>query len=792
MAITTKEKILKVNTENVPTEMAHLEQWVLWQAELNEKNGYDKIPYQLIGLKASSVNPSSWSNFEKSVENLNDYDGVGFVLTKDDDYIVLDLDDIHIDSETYEPLTDIAREVMDKTWWEVSPSGTGIHAYFKGTLPDEVKRKNKSEHLELYSHSRFMTFTGVNDGITREISSDQSYINTLVERYFKREVITNDTIIDDVTPSNLNDTEVLQLMAKSKEADKLSKLMSGGWQELFDSQSEADLSLLNALAFYTQKNIVQMDRIFRNSDLLREKWDELRGAKTYGQMSLEKAIAGCKNVYDPNYKSAIADFDIILNEEFTVKDMLMKAGKQERERLISVWEEEGKNGRKPTSIGTNRCAYILDDLLTFRLFDLEENTKLAMYQEEEGIYTRNRTIIKRVISWLEPRLNERKAEEVIYHLTNTAKVTRQTEQPHLIPVNNGVFNRETGILEPFTPNYVFTSKISTNYVHNAKQPNIKDWDFDKWLSEIACGDSEIITLLWQVINDAMNGNYTRKKAIFLVGDGNNGKGSFQQLLSNLIGFNNIAGLKANEFEQEFKLSVLEGKTAVIGDDVPVGINIEDSSNFKSVVTGDSVLVNVKNKQPYRAEFRCTVIQSTNGMPRFKDKTGGTNRRLLIVPFKADFNGLIENTDIKEKYLKDTQVLEYVLFKAINLDFDKFITPKASLDMVELYKQDNDPVYDFKLNVFDEWHIRKIPKYIVYGFYKDFCNDNGYYPLSDRKFHKQFKAYLDDSWNTDAQGKYDWEVLCEQIGDLNNMRTYLDFPEKNKNYKSYENEKLKII
>ncbi|WP_239453687.1 phage NrS-1 polymerase family protein [Mammaliicoccus sciuri] len=315
MAITTKEKILKVNTENVPTEMAHLEQWVLWKAELNEKNEFDKIPYQLIGLKASSVNPSSWSNFEKSVEKLNEYDGVGFVLTKNDDYIVLDLDDIHIDSQTYEPLTDIAKEVMEKTWWEVSPSGTGIHAYFKGTLPDEVKRKNKSEHLELYSHSRFMTYTGANDGIIREISSDQSYIDSLVERYFKREVITNDVINYDITPANLDDNEVIQLMARSKDADKLSKLMGGGWQELFESQSEADLSLLNALAFYTQKNGVQMDRIFRSSDLIRQKWDELRGSKTYGQISIDKAIADCKNVYDPKYKSANADFDIILNEE---------------------------------------------------------------------------------------------------------------------------------------------------------------------------------------------------------------------------------------------------------------------------------------------------------------------------------------------------------------------------------------------------------------------------------------------------------------------------------------------
>ncbi|WP_241959743.1 DUF927 domain-containing protein [Mammaliicoccus vitulinus] len=314
MAITTKEKIVKVNRENVPAEMAQRSQWVLWKAEkLKDKEEYSKVPYQLLGnLKASATNPSTWSNFDKTIQKLDDYEGVGFVLTKEDDYICLDLDDIHIDKETYKPMTDIAKEVMQKTWWEVSPSGTGIHAYFKGTLPDEVMKKNKSEHLELYSHSRFMTFTGVNDDDYREVSSDQSYIDSLVERYFKREVITNEFIPNEVTPSNLDDVEVMQLIAKSKNADKLSKLMSGGWREIFESQSEADLSLLNALAFYTQKNIAQMDKIFRGSDLMRPKWDELRGSKTYGQISIERAINDCKNVYDPKFKKG--DFTIVLNE----------------------------------------------------------------------------------------------------------------------------------------------------------------------------------------------------------------------------------------------------------------------------------------------------------------------------------------------------------------------------------------------------------------------------------------------------------------------------------------------
>ena len=65
------------------------------------------------------------------------------------------------------------------------------------------------------------------------------------------------------------------------------------------------------------------------------------------------------------------------------------------------------------------------------------------------------------------------------------------------------------------------------------------------------------------------------------------------------------------------------------------------------------------------------------MPKFTDKTGGTNRRLLIVPFNADFNDSNENVDIKEQYLKDNHVLEYVLYKAINLEFDRFTIPQVS-------------------------------------------------------------------------------------------------------------------
>ncbi|PGS61460.1 DNA primase [Bacillus cereus] len=514
--------------------------------------------------------------------------------------------------------------------------------------------------------------------------------------------------------------------------------------------------------------------------------EEMKDKPSYKAMVAHcKKDEKVKKYYDQHIKVEVNALMIGLKKE--LRDRYF----EELSRLEQEWEEGGKKGRKPITISPVRCSVILPDYIRFILFDLEENTRLAMYLPEEGIYTQNTTVIKRVISWLEPKLNNTKAEEVIYHLTNKAEVKEKNNSRYLIPVQNGVFNLKTKILEPFTADYVFTTKITTPYIENPVNPVIDGWDVVSWMKSIACGDVEIEKLLWQVLNDALNGNYSRRKSIFLIGEGNNGKGTFQELIMNLIGIKNIATLKVNEFDERFRLSVLEGKTAVIGDDVPANVYIDDSSNFNSVVTGDMVSVEFKNKPIYNTVFRCSVIQSTNGMPKFKNKTNGTIRRIVIVPFKADFNGKAENFKIKDEYIKNEQVLQFVLYKAIHMDFETFDIPKVSLQELEIFKQDNDPVLDFKLTIFDEWGIQEVPMYIVYGFYKKFCMDNGYKHLADRQFHKQFKTYLGDGWG-DSQRKFHYESLIKYVGDLDKMNVGFGFPDQSKPCKTYKKKTFKVV
>ena len=131
------------------------------------------------------------------------------------------------------------------------------------------------------------------------------------------------------------------------------------------------------------------------------------------------------------------------------------------EQLARLQEAaQEKNKRAPNALTPHHCSTLLNKYIQFCLYDKKEGTKLAMYQPEEGIYTQNEDVIRRVISWLEPSLDQRKAGTVIYHLKNMAEIKSKTVSRFLIPVKNGIFNVKTKQLEPFSADYVFTRKDS--------------------------------------------------------------------------------------------------------------------------------------------------------------------------------------------------------------------------------------------------------------------------------------------------------------------------------------------
>lgn len=95
----------------------------------------------------------------------------------------------------------------------------------------------------------------------------------------------------------LTDEQIIQKASAAANGQKFTDLFRNGPGP---DHSKSDLALCNTLAFYTRKDQGQMDRIFRQSALYRSKWDEIHDpehGRTYGQMTIDKAIAGTVEVY---------------------------------------------------------------------------------------------------------------------------------------------------------------------------------------------------------------------------------------------------------------------------------------------------------------------------------------------------------------------------------------------------------------------------------------------------------------------------------------------------------------
>lgn len=415
-----------------------------------------------------------------------------------------------------------------------------------------------------------------------------------------------------------------------------------------------------------------------------------------------------------------------------LRERIFQAGVNWREENSYIVNEGKKNQATKTPIpDIFTVARELNKLVTFTFItksNTSDSSLLYIYDLDNGIYTASTDLFNGFCKTFDPRVKPRDWKQINSMVRTMTGIKRPLESANLIPVKNGIIDLNTKGLLPFSPKYVITSKIATaykvpNYIPKDREGNT----FEDWLDSIACGDRELVTLFWQIILEAINPNYTRSKFAVLFGEGNNGKGTFQRLLINLIGESNVSALKPAQFSEKHNLETLVGKACNIGDEAP-NEYLKNPSDLMSITSGDTVLVNPKGRTAFEATFKLFNIFSGNYIPNSGNKTKGWYRRVMIVPFNADFNGQAEKPWVKNEFLADKDVLEYVLFKTVNQEpFQQFIVPKVVEEMLTEYKEDNDYLLSFVKHVYIEngWHeLEVVPVFFATEKLQEFAKDHG--------------------------------------------------------------------
>ena len=282
----------KVNFVNIPQELKNNASFCVWKMEKRQGKP-TKVPYNpKTGALARTNDPSTFSDFGTAMKTyaLGGWDGIGYRV-----------------SEGIGSLNDVAASIMSffpDAYFERSPSGTGLRGFFR-LSPDFAYDKtvyyinNRKHGLEVYlpgATNRFVTVTGDvyrSGSVTRNDEALQNALDTFMRRANRVEGSRIEAC------SYLDDDAVIEHASHSESGEKFKMLYDGHWEEGYDSQSDADMALVSILAFWCGNVEEQIDRIFRTSGLMREKWDRRTGDSTYGQITIRNAVASNDTIYVP-------------------------------------------------------------------------------------------------------------------------------------------------------------------------------------------------------------------------------------------------------------------------------------------------------------------------------------------------------------------------------------------------------------------------------------------------------------------------------------------------------------
>ena len=296
-----------------PVELKKLPRWVGYRLEPDKNGGKPrKVPINAVtGKNAQSNNPASWCDYKtaRAAADQFGFSGIGFMFLKEDGYVGVDVD--HCYDAATNSFNDVAKAIMarQQTYMEFSPSGDGIHLWFKGIKP-KGPSKNSNTGVEMYDSVRYFTVTenqipGSLDTVAEALPDTLTWIQ---ETFLKKQKTKKKK---QKTGEKLSDEDIVEKASAAGNGELFTDLMAGKWQDHYPSQSEADMALCMKLAFWSGKDKAQIDRMFRASGLMRDKWDQRHHADgaTYGEETVARAIELTDTVYDPGNDSPIFEYE---------------------------------------------------------------------------------------------------------------------------------------------------------------------------------------------------------------------------------------------------------------------------------------------------------------------------------------------------------------------------------------------------------------------------------------------------------------------------------------------------
>ncbi len=294
--------------------------------------------------------------------------------------------------------------------------------------------------------------------------------------------------------------------------------------------------------------------------------------------------------------------------------------------------------------------------------------------------------------------------------------------------------------ENHTPAFLTTSKLPFHFMQNAVCPK-----WEQFLAQTFEGDPGQAARLQEWFGAHIDLDLRLEKFAMFVGEGSNGKSVVLRILAALLGARNIVSIQLDKLGERFQPGRLRGKTANIVSD------LEDTDKaaeglLKMLVSQEEITGEHKNQTPFTFVPKARHTFSTNAFPRFRDRSNGLWRRLLLFVFNNVVPKDQQNIRLADELVGGELpgIFNWALAGAKRLQENgRFSESELCTREADRYRVDCNPVATFIEQCCFTGGENKVQKHLVYESYSDWCKQNGYKAMSNGRFGRELKRLLPD-------------------------------------------------
>jgi P4 family phage/plasmid primase-like protien len=310
---------------------------------------------------------------------------------------------------------------------------------------------------------------------------------------------------------------------------------------------------------------------------------------------------------------------------------------------------------------------------------------------------------------------------------------------YILNVKNGLLDINTRELRPHTPNFVSLIQSPVEYKEFETCP-VWDKCMEAWMKGPESEEKGL--LLQQFAGYCLSSSMLYDRALFLVGDGGNGKSTFVDTIAMVMGHDATSHIDLEALYGQYGMHGLIGKRLNVIEEVHG--NYYQSNKLKKLISGETVTIDIKYKPQFTFRPQAKFIFAVNMMPRVDDTSTATERRMCVAQFKNNFRdnpntSLRSDVGLLSKELSG--ILNWMLEGAKSLkEMKNFIKTEEQTRILNEYRQENSSVEGFiaECTEFSEGAVTTTRD--MYDDYKGYCLRDGKKFKGSMVFVKEMKNY----------------------------------------------------